>query len=106
MANLGFYRLGKRCAAFWLRDTSPLPDASFGDAIYNLFYQCYTTWTNSSNEYDKNLWSMMFLLKGSMFVYLALLATIRCTPRYRMLVFGALYSLAFASRDRELSTFP
>ncbi len=100
MANMGFYKLGKRCAAFWLRDTSPMPDASFKDAIYNLFYQCYSTWTNSSNEYDKNLWSLMFLLKGSLFVYIALLATVRCTPKYRMAVFFGLYSLAFASRDR------
>lgn len=99
LCQLGFYALSAHCDAFWMRSTSPLPDASFREAIYNLVKYSFLTWKNGDNAYERNQWSMPFLLKGSMLVYLVLLATLRCTPKWRMAVFTALYAYSWVAGD-------
>ncbi len=102
MANLGLFSLGRRCPSWWMRDTSPPSDATFQDAIHGLFTAIYHTWWGGgANVYDKNQWPMFSLFKGSMLLYVVLLATMRCTPRYRMLVFAALYIYSYGTGDSK-----
>ena len=99
LCQLGFYALAARCEAFWMRNTSPLPDPSFRAAIYGLLFNTFELWRTGNNVYERNQWSLPFLLQGSMVVYLALLATLRCTPRWRMTVFFGLYAFSWAWAD-------
>ena len=99
LCQLGFYALAARCEAFWMRNTSPLPDPTFRAAIKGLIYNSMNLWKSGNNTYERNQWSLPFLLKGSMMVYLTLLATLRCTPRWRMTLFFSLYALSWAWND-------
>jgi len=71
----------------------------FGEAIKSLFYYLITTWTKSWNIYDNNQWTLLPLLKGSMMVYMMLIATAYCKPRYRMLVELGLFVYYYISND-------
>ena len=109
MTQLGFFALGRRCAAFWMRDTSPEINPSWLGAVYQLFQNIYVTWRGSpgdSNVYDKNQWCMLLLLKGSMLVYIIMLTTFRCAPKYRMSVFFILFLYNYNARDSKKAPIP
>ena len=105
IAQMGGYRIGKTCDAKWIRDTSPVRRPGIIGPIRSLVKNCFTTWSTGSNVYDPIQWTLPFLLKGSMLVYLTLLATIRARARYRMLVFVGLYFFSWAARDRTYISF-
>ena len=99
LCQLGFYALAARCEAFWMRNTSPLPDPTFRAAVKGLFWNSLNLWKSGNNTYERNQWSLPFLLKGSMMIYLTLLATLRLTARWRMTVFFGLYALSWCWND-------
>ena len=105
IAQMGGYRIGKTCDAAWIRDTSPIRLPGLIWPIQSLVNNCFTTWSSGSNVYDPIQWTLPFLLKGSMLVYLTLLATVRTQARYRMLVFVGLYFFSWAGRDRAYIPF-
>ena len=88
MCQLGAYRLAKVVDSSWIRDTSPKVSVSFPMAFVDLFQNLVTTWTSGANTYDPIQWTMTYLLRGSMLVYLALFATAYVQPRYRMIVYA------------------
>jgi len=51
---------------------------------------------------DKNQWAMILFLKGALALYVVLLATVRATARYRMLIFSGLVIFAWAKRDTHI----
>lgn len=99
IAQMGGYKIGKKCDAAWIRDTSPIRLPGIIWPIQSLVTNCFTTWSSGSNVYDPIQWTLPFLLKGSMLVYLALLATVRTQSQYRRLVFVGLYFFSWAGRD-------
>ena len=102
MCELGGYKHGRISDATWIRDTSPDPSKSISEAVHNLWYNLFTTWSKGANKYDAIQWTLPFLLKGSMLVYMALLATIRTLPIYRLSILLGLFFFSWASRDCEL----
>lgn len=100
LCQVGAFDVGTKCDAAWVRDTSPAPGPGLEGSLRMLASNVYTTWTSGANEYDKNQWTFAFFLKGSMLIYVTLLATVRTQPRYRMLVFLGLYAYSWAGRDR------
>ena len=44
-------------------------------------------------------WALIYLFKGSMLVFMTLLATVSATPRWRVLIVSALYMWSLASGD-------
>ena len=101
MTQLGLFALGKRCAAYWMRYTSPDISPSWPDAIYQLFRNILNTLKGIDNIYDRNQWCMLLLLKGSMLVYAVVLATSHCAPRYRMLIFFILFLYSWSCEDSK-----
>ena len=99
--QLGLFEIGRTCEAGWIRDTSPKPGPGVRGSLRLLFENLFTTWTTGSNAYDKNQWTFPFLLKGSMLVFITLLATVRIHSNYRVLVFLGLYAFSWASGDRK-----
>lgn len=75
ICQFGAYRLGRVVDSNWIRDTSPAPSSSFAGAFVDLFHSLVSTWTNGGNDYDKIQWTLTYLLRGSMLVYLSLFAT-------------------------------
>ncbi|MCJ1460500.1 hypothetical protein MMC28_010882 [Mycoblastus sanguinarius] len=99
LCQMGGYRTGKNCEAAWIRDTSPVPTPSLIGSVKSLINNCFTTWSTGSNAYDPIQWTLPFLLKGSMLIYLTLLATVRTQAYYRVLTFLGLYAFSWAGRD-------
>ena len=96
---LGGYEIGRACEATWIRDTSPDSPLGFVNAIRSLVRNCFTTWSSGKNIYDPIQWTLPFLLQGSMFTYLALLGTLRCQSRYRLMILMCLYAFSWAKKD-------
>lgn len=99
LCHLGAYRLAKRGEISWFRDVSPTPKSSLTAAIWDLFYNLWTTWAKSSNEYDKVQWNLFFLLKASLTVYTILLMTAFVTPRGRKVCLIMYYIYGWMSND-------
>ena len=101
ICQLGLFEIGRTCEALWIRDTSPKPGPGVTGSIRLLVTNLFTTWTTGFNVYDKNQWTFPFLLKGSMLVFITLLATLRIHSNYRTLVFLGLYAFNWAGGDRK-----
>ena len=88
--QLGAFRFSRTVDSAWIRDTSPEPSPSFPAAIGALLDALATTWTSGANPYDPIQWTLSYLLRGSMLVYLSLFATAYLQPRFRAGVYGML----------------
>jgi len=75
-----------------------------GEAIKQLIYHIITTWTNSWNIYDANQWTLLPLLKGSMEVYMVMIATAHIKPRYRMMVQLAFFTYYYVANDCKFTS--
>ena len=102
LCQFGGYRLASVVDSAWIRDTSPRPSTSFAAAFYDLFANMITTWTDGGNEYDKIQWTLTYLLRGSMLVYLTLFATAYLQPKYRMLAYGIMFLYYWAGGEGKL----
>lgn len=91
VCQIGGYTLAKGVEAAWIRDTSPVPSASIAWAFIDLLENLIKTWTDGGNKYDMVQWALTFLLKGSMMVYLTIVATAYVQSRYRMLIYALMY---------------
>lgn len=105
MCQFGIYGLAKVVDSAWIRDTSPRPSTSFGGAFYDLFNNLITTWTTGGNDYDKIQWTLTYLLRGSMLVYLTLFATAYIQPRFRVWVYALLLAYYYRLGDGESYTW-
>ena len=102
VCQFGGYRLAKTVDSAWIRDTSPVPSPSFATALSDLFYNIITTWTDGGNEYDRIQWTLTYLLRGSMLVYLTMFATAYVQPRYRIFVYSVMYMFYWKSGDGKM----
>ena len=91
VCQFGGYHLAKTVDSAWIRDTSPDPSASFAAALSDLSSNLITTWTDGGNQYDRIQWTLTYLLRGSMLVYLTLFATAYVQPRYRPFIYCGLH---------------
>ena len=103
VCQFGGYGLAHDVESAWIRDTSPLPSTSFAGAFTDLFRSLVTTWTDGMNAYDRVQWTLVFLLRGSMLVYLTMLATAYVLPRHRLLVYVMMYCYYWKTGDGRRS---
>jgi len=85
LAQLGAFIVANRTDSWWIGWTSPTMIPYLGASVKNLMYNIITTWTKATNKYDGNQWTLFPLLKGSMEVYVFLMAMAYVQPRYRMM---------------------
>lgn len=104
--QLGFFSLASRSDAYWLQVNSAQPSDSWGNALQHLVEQIFSTWLYAENHYDQPQWALFYLIEGSMYVLLALLATIRTTPRFRMFAEGFLYIWSWCTGDCKALLIP
>tara|TARA_R110002060_G_scaffold54678_3_gene65312 strand:- start:33 stop:395 length:363 start_codon:yes stop_codon:yes gene_type:complete len=100
--QFGVFEVGNRVNSWWVNYTSPNITPYIGNAVMDLLHHLITTWTKSWNVYDNNQWTLLPLLKGSMLVYMFLVATAFCKPRYRMILELAMFVYYYISNDCKL----
>jgi peptidoglycan/LPS O-acetylase OafA/YrhL len=102
--QLGAFQLSRGSDAYWLRTTSPEPSPTWISALHDLGRELIATWFWFSNRYDQPQWALMFLLKGSLFVFMVLLITVRTTPRFRIFAELVLYVWSWSIGDFLVGT--
>ncbi|RKF71412.1 putative acyltransferase family protein [Golovinomyces cichoracearum] len=99
LCQFGLFEVANRVESQWLNHSSPDITPFIGPAIRDLLYNLVSTWTKEFNKYDINQWTLFPLLKGSMMVYITLVATAYCNARYRMLIELCLFMFEYVSKD-------
>lgn len=91
LAQFGLFTVARRCDSDWLRDSSVSVGDSLGGEVVRLWRVFLATWTNGHMDYDDHQWALLPLLKGSMIVYVTLVAMMYMQFRYRVLVYMGMY---------------
>jgi peptidoglycan/LPS O-acetylase OafA/YrhL len=96
VCQLNLHRLASRIDSYWIRAGSHEPGPTFLGSINRLLRNLTLFWHAGESEYDGTYWTIPFFLKGSMLVYLALLATRFAKPRYTKVILIFLYCYAWS----------
>ncbi|ROV88742.1 hypothetical protein VMCG_10081 [Cytospora schulzeri] len=99
MAEMGLYAVAKHQDSWWIDVQSARRIAGLGEAFRSLVYNIVTTWTRSLNEYDNNQWTLLPLLRGSIWVYAFMVGTAYVKPRYRMMASFGLWVYFYCASD-------
>ncbi|KAJ5561749.1 hypothetical protein N7535_003790 [Penicillium sp. DV-2018c] len=99
LCQVGVFQFARRVDAYWLRTTSPEPSLSFVNAIADLVWQIARTWMHGENAYDQPQWALLFLLRGSLYVFMTLMALVNTTPLFRVCAQLFLYAYSWANLD-------
>lgn len=99
LAEMGLYAVAKHQDSWWIDVQSSRRIAYLGEAVGNLVYNIVTTWTRSVNEYDNNQWTLLPLLRGSIWVYAFMVGTAYVKPRYRMMASFGLWVYFYCASD-------
>lgn len=96
------HRIAMRADAAWIQRGAHAPGPTFWEAIVRLLRNLTLFWHNGITEYDGTHWTIPFFLKGSMQVYLTILATTLTRLRYRRLILIFLYLFAWSGGQGKL----
>lgn len=99
MMRLDFYSSARRCSSGWISDTTPPYIPNVWASIVDLGQNLFSTWHTGVNNYDKNQWCVRLFLTGSIMLYITLLGTVKCAPKYRMVVMFGMYSYWYRTGD-------
>ncbi|KAJ5638873.1 hypothetical protein N7528_001263 [Penicillium herquei] len=99
VCQLRGYTLANYAGSNWIRVVSPPPGPTFGAAIKSLGRNLFMFWHEGDSQYDKTYWTIPYFLKGSLLVYLTLLATTFMRPRFSKLLVVFLFCFAWSGRQ-------
>ncbi|KAI3390590.1 hypothetical protein diail_9107 [Diaporthe ilicicola] len=99
LAEMGLYAVAKHSDSWWIDVQSPPRMAYLGEAVEHLIYCIVTTWTRANNDFDNNQWTLLPLLRGSMWVYSFMVATAYMKPRYRIMASFGLWVYFYCASD-------
>lgn len=97
--QIGVFDLARRTDAYWMSVNSTPASETWSLAFKDLFRELVGTWIWAENRYDQPQWALFHLFKGSMYVFMFLLATARVTPKARMIVSTGLWCWSWAAGD-------
>jgi peptidoglycan/LPS O-acetylase OafA/YrhL len=106
LCQFGVFQLARQVDAYWLRATSPKPSSSLITAIVDLVREVIGTWTYGENAYDQPQWALLHLFRGSLYVFMTLLALVNTTPQFRICAQMVLYAYAWATLDGNCEIIP
>jgi hypothetical protein len=101
MAQFGLFLVAKQSDSWWVGATAPDIVPHLGDALKSLIHNIISTWTHGHNAYDGNQWTLLPLLKGSIWVYVFVVATAYVRPWYRMLCSIVMFLYFYIASDCE-----
>ncbi|OQD89667.1 hypothetical protein PENANT_c002G01155 [Penicillium antarcticum] len=99
LCQFGVFQLARQVDAYWLRATSPKPSSSLINAIVDLVRGVAGTWLYGDNAYDQPQWALKHLFRGSLYVFMTLLALVNTTPLFRICAQIVLYAFAWLTLD-------
>lgn len=99
--EMGLYAVAKHQDSWWLDVTTPARVPRLLPALGGLARGVVTTWTSSVNPYDGHQWTLLPLLRGSIWVYAFMVATAYVRPRWRMMASLGLWAYFYLSGDGE-----
>lgn len=99
ICQLGGNKLATRTDAWWVRETSVDPSDSWFGALQDLVIAIVMTWTEGDNPYDQPQWALIHLFKGSLYVFLTLLALVNTSSRFRIAAEVFLYIFSWYTND-------
>lgn len=99
LAQFGVFLVSKRCDSWWAGATSPDMTPYLGEWIKSLANNVVSTWTKGKNMYDGNQWTLLPLLKGSIWVYAYMVATAFVQQKYRMIASSGIWMYFLLSSD-------
>ncbi|KAJ5953611.1 hypothetical protein N7454_000507, partial [Penicillium verhagenii] len=107
VCQLNGFQVASQVDASWIRVVAAAPGPTFRDAIGGLFRNCVLFWTGGISPYDPTYWTIPFFLKGSMLVYLTLMATTLTTTRFTKFLLISLYCFAWMTNKPlvEMTTY-
>ncbi|KAJ5657239.1 uncharacterized protein N7484_000888 [Penicillium longicatenatum] len=107
VCQLNGFRIANQVDSDWVRVVATAPDPTFRDALAGLFRNWVLFWKSGDSPYDRTYWTIPYFLKGSMLVYLTLLATTHTTPRSTKLLLICLYGYSWLNGDAlmEMTTY-
>jgi peptidoglycan/LPS O-acetylase OafA/YrhL len=85
----------------WIRLTTPRHSRTVWAAVATLASSLFRTWADGNNKYDQNQWTMATFLQASMLLFIALVGTVRATPRGRMTILAALCLFSWYTKRRQ-----
>jgi len=103
--KLGAFKAAQNAGSDWLRRTVP-PDEAVTGLIKNCVHrvkgrsnQKFNTWARSENRYEAIQWTLGFEMRGSMLLFIGLLATASCTPTARTVLLFSLIAYFYEAGD-------
>jgi len=96
VCQLNLYRVASLIDSSWIRDKAYPPGPTFAKSIIRLLRNLTLFWHAGISEYDPTHWTIPFFLKGSMLVYLVLLATRFTKPKATKFILILLYCWAWS----------
>lgn len=105
ICQLGGNELGRRTNAWWVRETSAEPSESWFGALQDLVIAVVMTWTEGDNPYDQPQWALIHLFKGSLYVFLTLLALVNTSSKFRLTAEVFLYIFSWYTNDGKFLFF-
>jgi hypothetical protein len=99
VCQLGFFELALKSDSHWMRATGGQKSATWPRAVWDLFAEIIDTWFFMNDKYDQPQWTLLPLLKGSMWVYALLFITIYTKPIFRIFVEIGFYIYSYCDRD-------
>ncbi|KAI5296067.1 hypothetical protein KEM52_005842 [Ascosphaera acerosa] len=104
LCEAGVFQMGQRTDSWWIQGVSASPDPSLTAAITHLAKTLVVSWHNGETDFDKTHWTLVFFLKGSMRVYLALMAMTLLSQRAWYFVTVFLYAFSWCTGDCLVGT--
>lgn len=96
ICQLHGYCISSQVDSLWIRVVSPPPGPTIQGAISGLFRNLIIFWHQGESLYERTYWTIPFFVKGSMMVYLTLLATTFTKPEYTKWVLVFLFCYAWS----------
>ena len=101
--ELGAFKTGSMVMSSWMAGTSPVPSPGLFPALLSPLRAIFETWAWNTNELERNQWAMLYFLKGALYVYVFLLATVRARAKYRMWIAVGLVVYGWLGFDRTFT---
>ncbi|EEP77338.1 predicted protein [Uncinocarpus reesii 1704] len=99
VCQFGGFNLARIVESDWIRSVSKAPGPTPWEAIKALMHNMVFFWHDGSGTYDPTHWAVLYFLRGSMKVYLTLLATSLVKTRWRVAIIILLHSFSWWTKD-------
>lgn len=97
LCQLGAFRMAQQSNINFLQRASPDPSENWYTATTDLFHELSMMWLQGYNKYEPQLWTVTYLLQGTLLIYTTLMATVVATSNFRMLAYVTLYLWSWSS---------